>query len=274
MICERGSLTWVEDQLKEPSFSSRSPLFRQESPSHNLLLLLIFLLWTMVCERGSSTWVEDQLEEPSFSGRSPLFRQESYSYNHYPYFLFGQWITGDSDSILHSLVMSNTLTCFDANMNLMENVNAIFNLNFTYSSTTKVGIYPKEMKQSWISQTNDESHLLVYNTSKWFLTYHITMGIIVTSDKCVLTSAYDFCAANLEALPPNNLGIVQAIFVLSTRIGVMVVVTSFGSPCFNCITWFPIFATSPEEIFAVVAVGMNQSTISLALVCPPRSVIG
>lgn len=130
------------------------------------------------------------------------------------------------------------------------------------------------MKLVWSFPSDNESPLIMYNKLKRLLTYHITMGIIVTSDKCVLTPTCHFCATNLQALPPYHLGIVQAIFVLSTRICVMVVVTSFSSPCFNSITWFPILATSPKEVFTIVAIGMNQSTISLALVRPPRSIIG
>ena len=110
--------------------------------------------------------------------------------------------------------------------------------------------------------------IIMYNKLKRLLTYHITMGIIVTSDKRVLTPTCHFCTTNLEALPPYDLGIVQAIFVLSTRICVMIVVTSFSSPCFNSITWFPILATSPKEVFTIVCY-WNESKHNLLGVGEP-----
>ncbi|KAM1008039.1 hypothetical protein ACFX2A_004622 [Malus domestica] len=63
-----------------------------------------------------------------------------------------------------------------------------------------------------------------------------------------------------------------AIFVLSTGIRPIIIVTSLLRPCCNCVTRLPISTAAPEEVLAKFAVRMNQGAVFLPLVRPPRSV--
>jgi len=109
--------------------------------------------------------------------------------------------------------------------------------------------------------------------SEGLLAYDIAMRIIVTCDECISTSASNSCTTNLQALPPYYLGIMEAILVVSTCICLVVVVTFLFSPSSNSITSFPVLATAPKQILAVIAIRMNQCTIFLSLMSPGWSKI-
>lgn len=108
---------------------------------------------------------------------------------------------------------------------------------------------------------------------KGFLSFHITMRIIIATNQSIPSVAYNFCTTNSCALLPNNLCIMQALLIFLARITLIIIIRSFPRPRGDSIARLPILAAPPEEVFAVVALGMHQLTVPLSLVSPPVCVI-